>query len=270
MRTTILFLLLSPFMAVKAAPSSELWVVWTPHNAVSNDSVNHTAWAALLERHVSTPDDGIARFDYARVSDQEHKSLKQYLNNLAGVAVTDLNRTEQKAYWINLYNALTVDVILDHYPVDSIRDIKLSGLFSIGPWKADLITVEGHALSLNDIEHRILRPIWDDPRIHYAVNCASLGCPNLQNRAFTADNTESLLNTAAHEFINHQRAVHIVDDELIVSSIFDWFIEDFGDNEEGVIKHIMQFADDDLKQTLSRFDSFDDEYDWQLNDTQAQ
>ena len=206
MRTTLLYLLLLPFMMLQAAPSSDLWTVWTPHNESSNESVNHTAWAALLDRHVSTPEDDIARFDYSRVRDQEHKALKQYINNLSRVKVTELNRAEQKAYWINLYNALTVDVVLDHYPVDSIREIKLSGLFSIGPWKADLITIEGHALSLNDIEHRILRPIWNDPRIHYAVNCASLGCPNLQKLAFTADNTESLLNRAAHEFINPKQS----------------------------------------------------------------
>ncbi|MCV5656507.1 DUF547 domain-containing protein, partial [Escherichia coli] len=79
---------------------------------------------------------------------------------------------------------------------------KLGGLFSFGPWDQDVIIINGKSLTLNDIEHRILRPIWQDPRTHYAVNCASLGCPNLQTQAFTAENTQALLESAAKTFIN--------------------------------------------------------------------
>ena len=104
------------------------------------------------------------------------------------------SRDEQLAYWINLYNALTVKVILDHYPVKSILDIDISpGWFSIGPWGKKLVAVEGVEISLDDIEHRILRPIWRDPRIHYALNCAAVGCPNLLREAFTGATAEVLL-----------------------------------------------------------------------------
>ena len=96
--------------------------------------------------------------------------------------------------------------MLRFYPVDSIRDIS-SGFFSPGPWKKELLNVEGQSLTLNDIEHRILRPIWQDPRIHYAVNCASLGCPNLPVIAFSEDNTDAMLDRAAQQFINHPRGL---------------------------------------------------------------
>jgi hypothetical protein len=159
-------------------------------------------------------------------------------------------------------------VVLDHYPVDSIKDIDISpGFFSSGPWDKKLVTIEGQGLSLNDIEHRILRPVWQDPRIHYGVNCASMGCPNLQRKAFTAQNTDGLLDKAAREYVNHPRGVSMEDGDLVVSSIYDWFQEDFGGSEAGVIEHLMQYAEPGLKQKLQGFDDIDDDrYDWSLND----
>jgi Protein of unknown function, DUF547 len=158
------------------------------------------------------------------VAPEDRKALKSYLENLQSLQISQYNRAEQKAYWINLNNALTVEVVLSRYPVESIRDIGISpGLFSRGPWDAKLLTVEGEKLSLNDIEHRILRPIWRDARVHYAVNCASLGCPNLQPAAFTTDNTENLLERGAKEYVNHPRGVAVRNQKLRVSSIYVWF-----------------------------------------------
>ena len=110
---------------------------------------------------------------------------------MSDLTITDYNKKEQLAYWINLYNSLTIKVVLEHYPVKSIKEIKLSGIFKPGPWKKELVIIEGKKLSLDNIEHDILRPIWKDNRVHYAVNCASIGCPNLQNSAFTAKNSDS-------------------------------------------------------------------------------
>ena len=126
------------------------------------------------------------------MSEEDLEILDDYLQMLESVQVTDLNPDEQFAYWINLYNALTIWVILEHYPVESIQDISY-GLLTRGPWKENLATVEGVDLSLDDIEHEILRPVFQDNRIHYAVNCASIGCPNLQSTAFTSNNLEDLL-----------------------------------------------------------------------------
>ena len=111
-------------------------------------------------------------------------------------------------------------MILEHYPVESITKISFS-FFSFGPWDEELLTIEGEELSLNDIEHRILRPIWQDPIIHYALNCASMGCPNLQPLAFTAKNTDSLLETGASEYINHPRGAKKEDKKLWLSKILN-------------------------------------------------
>jgi hypothetical protein len=184
------------------------------------------------------------------------------------VVVTRLNRNEQKVYWVNLYNALTVQLVLDHYPVKSIRDINISpGIFSKGPWQKKLLTIQAEALSLDDIEHRILRPIWKDNRIHYAVNCASLGCPNLLPEAFSAEKMEAQLDKGARDFINHSRGVAVDGKNLKLSKIYDWFSEDFSGSSGGVIQHLLGFAAPDLARTLASFRgkiSFD--YDWRLNE----
>ena len=122
-------------------------------------------------------------------------------------------------------------------------------------------------MSLNDIEHRVLRPIWQDSRIHYAVNCASMGCPNLQSSAFTAENTETMLDLAAVEFINHPRAVQVKYGKLRLSSIYNWYKIDFGGTDASVIDHLRQYAKTPLADQLDNIDSIDndDHYDWSLN-----
>jgi hypothetical protein len=218
----------------------------------------------LLTNHPS----GINRFRYAAVSAADRQILKIYLERLQGVGVSSLNQSEQKAFWVNLYNALTVQVILDHYPVKSIMDINISpGLFSRGPWDAKLLEIEGEEVSLNDIEHRILRPIHRDNRLHYALNCASLGCPNLQPTAYTAANLEQLLVQGATDYINHPRGAQVVDGKLQVASIYKWFQVDFGDSEQGVIRHLLLYlSPGSLADTLRTYDrGLRYDYDWSVN-----
>ncbi len=203
---------------------------------------------------------------YAHVSDADRKRLDRYIDDLTALAISAYSRDEQRAYWINLYNALTVQVILDHYPVKSIRQIK-PNLFSVGPWRKKLITVEGEQLSLDDIEHRILRPIWRDPRLHYAVNCAAIGCPNLQTEAYTAANADTLLDRGARAYVNNPRGVAFRNGRLIVSSIYEWFQEDFGNSDEGVIGHLRRYAEPPLAARLNGTKRIaGDGYDWALND----
>lgn len=252
-----------------AAPAANLWPRWEAHDPASLATVDHVDWDLILQRYVNTGHpSGVYRFKYSSVSPKDHQALKNYLEKMQAVAVSGLNRQEQKAYWINLYNALTVDVILDHYPVKSIRDIDLSpGFFSNGPWDAKLLKIEGEDISLNDIEHRILRPVWKDNRIHYVVNCASLGCPNLQPQAFTPQNLEMLLEKAAREFINHSRGVSFDRNRLQVSSIYFWFQKDFGDSEKDVIKHLKIFLSaENLKKLNSVRKKMVHRYDWNLNE----
>jgi hypothetical protein len=251
----------------RSAPKADLWPLWEAHDPESTRALDHARWTDFLQRHVHGDESGVNRVAYARIPEQDRRDLSDYLKALAAMAVSTLNRAEQMAYWINLYNALTVKVILDHYPVESIRDIDISpGFFADGPWDKTLVTIEGVPISLNDIEHRILRPIWRDPRLHYALNCASLGCPNLQRNAFSAMNAPSLLDKAARDFINSPRGARIEDDQLTVSSIYIWFTEDFEGDTDGVIRHLKKFAAPDLAATLDDVTEIDDAYDWSLND----
>ncbi len=256
---------------VSAAPRAELWPRWQAHDPASTQVINHREWARLLQTYGAKGEDGIVRIDYGRFSDGDKQALKGYIERLASAAVSLLNRDEQLAYWINLYNALTIDLVLAHYPVSSILKINISpGLFSIGPWDKKLTAVEGEELSLNDIEHRILRPIWRDPRIHYAVNCASLGCPNRALEAYNAENVERLLEANAVAHVNHPRGARFENGELIVSSIYRWFVADFGGGNAGVLKHLRQYARGELAEKVARNNFIGgDEYDWSINDLAA-
>jgi hypothetical protein len=250
---------------IAAAPASELWDKWASHDADSNLTIDHSEWDDLTSRFVTPTKDGINHFAYSKFQMDEKKQLQAYILGLSKTPIRQYNRDEQMAYWINLYNAITVNLILDNYPIASIRDIK-SGFFSFGPWDKKLIMIDGEEMSLNDIEHRILRPIWQDPRIHYAVNCASIGCPNLQSNAFTAANTQALLNVAAVEFINHHRAAQVKKGKLRVSSIYKWYKVDFGGTDASIINHLRQYAEPQLAEQLSNIESIDDDYyNWSIN-----
>lgn len=250
------------------APRADLWPRWQRHDPNATAEVDHDAWGRILNTYLRAGDDGVNRFDYASVTMADRVALNRYTAALATLPIEDYNRAEQMAYWINLYNALTVHVVLTHYPVDSIRDIDVSpGLFSDGPWDRPLLSVAGEDLTLNDIEHRILRPIWHDPRIHYAVNCASLGCPNLQPEPFTGSNLETLLEGAARAYVNSPRGVRVGRYGLVVSSIYVWFQDDFGTSDHDVIEHLARYAEPELAAELRRVGKLaDHDYDWSLND----
>jgi hypothetical protein len=263
---TLTALGLSP---ANAAPSPDLWPRWQTHAADNTQVVDYSRWDKLLDKYLVTKHpSGINRFRYADVLPADRQTLATFLGSLQQVKVSSLNPNEQKAYWVNLYNALTVKVILDHYPVKSIMDIDISpGIFSNGPWDAKLLTIEGEKVSLNDIEHRILRPIFRDNRLHYALNCASLGCPNLQPAAYTAANTEELLEAGARAYINSPRGARMEKGKLYVSSIYKWFQVDFGGSSEGVVKHLLQYAEGGLADALRTYhNGLHDEYDWTLNE----
>lgn len=241
-----------------AAPKPELWPFWDQSVPNNEKNISHQAWQSFLDKYLVQEGEN-ALIKYAQVQSADKAELESYISSLAETDPRQYSKAEQYAYWVNLYNAITIDLILDAYPVKSIT--KLGGLFSFGPWGDDVIVVAGKDLTLNDIEHRILRPIWNDPRTHYAVNCASLGCPNLQEQAFTADNTESLLEKAAREFISSRKGVNQQGGTTQLSSIYDWFADDFG-NQQELIQHLAKYQPD--LATLSG--KFSYEYNWDLNE----
>lgn len=251
-----------------AAPGSELIDEhWLAEGEADAGAIAHDPWHQWLLRYVIESTDGVNRVRYGDVTPEDRDNLRRYIDEMAAVEITGYGRDEQMAFWVNLYNALTVDVILSEYPVSSIRDID-DGLFSFGPWGRDVVTVEGRTLTLDDIEHGILRPIWRDPRIHYAVNCASIGCPNLAKAAYWGNGIDSRLTQGAYGYVNDPRGADFnTSGRLVVSSLYVWFEEDFGGSESGVIDHLTTYATDSLRTSLSGIgDIGEDRYDWSLND----
>ena len=252
----------------RAAPTDQLWSHWATHDPQSTVSVDHRPWQTLLSRHVVASDDGINRVAYSDFDDSSKTLLNQYLTTLSNVQPTQLNQSQQLAYWVNLYNSLTVQVVLDHPKKDSIRS--MGPLLSFGPWDKTYLTIEGKPVSLNDIEHRILRPIWQDHRLHFVLNCASIGCPNLSRTAYTSDNIEDALARAEQTFLQHPRALSLSDKGVLqLSSLFDWYREDFADNESALLAYLAEQRPD-LAETLLVYpigsnSNIDYVYDWSLN-----
>ena len=246
-----------------AAPSADLWPRWEKHTPGSTASIDHGRLNAFLTKYLR-PVDGVNRVDYGAITVPDMIELDGYIADLAASDVDALDRPQQMAFWINLYNALTVQLIMTHYPVDSIKD---TGGFLSSPWGRTVVTVADQKMSLDDIEHRVLRPIWRDPRIHYAVNCASIGCPNLAAEAYEADKLDAQLDAAARDYVNHPRAAEVTGSGLVASKIYDWYQVDFGGSEAGVIAHLKQYAEPALAAKLDGVsDIADYRYDWALND----
>lgn len=251
-----------------ARPSADM--SWADHDPSNTERVDHSAWQALLDIYLITDHpSGVNLVDYPKLQSNpaDRERLDRYIDHLQGLDPRLHARAEQMAYWINLYNAVTVRVVLGNYPVDSIKNIHDGVVPWTGPWGDLHANVAGQPLTLDNIEDDILRAIWQDPRIHYALNCASMGCPNLAPEAYTAENLERLLERGAREYVNHPRGVELLDDSFgVVSSIYFWYHEDFGNSDAGVLEHLRQYAEGELAEMLRDFDgSLDHEYDWSLN-----
>lgn len=252
-----------------AAHAAPLDVV-AKHSAGSKTAIDHSDWDKLLKTYVKPGADGLNRVDYATFKAQGQAGLKNYIARMQTVDLKSLDRPEQFALLANLYNAKTIDIVLDKYPVKSIKDISLGGGFiaSIkgGPWKAEVLKLGGTPLSLDDIEHGILRPAFKDPRVHYAVNCASVGCPNLQTEAFSGEKLVEQLDASARAYVNNPRGIRITADGVVVSSIYSWFKEDFGGTDAGVLKHLQRYASPELAAKLKTATALaGHSYDWSLN-----
>ena len=250
------------------ASTDQLWAHWSTHDPQSTVSVDHQPWQTLLSRYVVESDDAINRVAYSDFDDSSKTLLDQYLTTLSNLQPTQLNQTQQLAYWVNLYNALTVQVVLDHPKKDSIRS--MGPLLSFGPWDKAYLTIEGKPVSLNDIEHRILRPIWQDHRLHFVLNCASIGCPNLSRTAYSPENADDSLAQAERTFLQHPRALSFNDKGVLqLSSLFDWYLEDFAEDERALLAYLAAQRPD-LAEALLNFpvgssSNIDYVYDWSLN-----
>ena len=231
-----------------------------------SQTISHAPWAEVLETYVSPGPNGVNRVDYAALTADEaaRDTLNSYIADFEDLDFDALSRDAQFAAWANLYNAVTVRYIVREYPINTIKP-----WYSSGPWKDVEVTAGGRDVTLHNIEHDILRAQWpDDPRLHYAVNCASYGCPNLRLEPWRAETLDADLDDAAEAYINHPRGVSVRGNGLRVSSIYKWYRDDFGGSEEAVIGHLLAHAAPALAEDIrANPDIRDHEYDWSLNET---
>ncbi len=234
---------------VKEFKPNEIVENVSAQSATDVSKVSHELWNNLLTKYVD--DKGHVNY---KGFNTDYTLLNTYLELLKNNSPKDKwSRSEKMAYWINAYNAFTVDLIVTNYPISSI-----TALDDGNPWKVKRILIGGKSYSLNDIEHVILRPQFKDARIHFAVNCAAKSCPKLHNQAFTADNLEANLEKLTKEFINSD-ANKISDSKVELSKIFEWYKEDFTDLMGFLNNYTSSSLHDNTKVSFL-------EYNWSLNE----
>lgn len=222
----------------------------------------HDPWDKILSTYV---EDGMVDYSGLKNNQDDMKILDVYIASLAKEGINKKSREEKLAFWINAYNAFTIKLILNHFPVKSIRDIK-------NPWKQKTWTAAEEKLSLDDIEHKRLRAELKEPRIHFAIVCASIGCPNIDNKAFKAVTLEKHLNQRAKTFFTFKKNFYLEKEgatvSIFVSSIMKWFAGDFGKNKEERIAFMLAYADQATANKIKsagRTKVIYLDYDWSLN-----
>ncbi len=241
-----------------------IWFTCTNCRSIKRNTdskpVTHEKWNALLKKYVH--DDGLV--DYKGFM-RDTAALNDYLHVVESAHPSDKNwsRNEQMAYWINAYNAYTIQLILRNYPLASIKDIKKGVAFVNSVWDIKFIHIQGFTYDLNNIEHNILRPVFKDARIHAAVNCASYSCPKLMNEAYTADKLEKQLDAGMRAFVNDPKRNQIKADQAKISEIFKWFKGDFDRDGGSVREFLNKYSTVKLTKNtdISHLD-----YDWKLNE----
>jgi hypothetical protein len=221
-------------------------------------AIDHSLFGELLKKYVK---DGMV--NYAGIKTEE-AILKQYLAILENVNPESLSRNEQFAFYINAYNAWTIKLILTKYP--DIKSIRELGFLNAGPWKKKVVRLKGETVSLDYIEHDILRPRFKDARVHFAINCAAKSCPPLRSEPYLADILDQQLDHATRSFLNNPKSYRLDGKDFFVSRIFKWFSEDFNEDALGFY---LQYAAGDFKKKLgSQSEKVNVkylDYDWSLN-----
>ena len=267
------FLILSTSLAMGAcAPGSinyvgTTWHFWEEYDSVSDRFVDHRVWGYLLSKHIRLGADGVNRVAYGDFTPEDRRHLDVYIKSLADFSYETLNRKEQYAYWLNLYNALVIKLILSRYLILSINDIKFeSNLFRSSPFNKTLVRIKGIPLSLANIRNDILSNLFVDPRLHYGLCDAAIGSPKLQSKPFTGDRVDRMLDGAALDFVNHPRGVLIKEDIIQLSGLYRRYSADFGKNRVALIRHVKGYAMYNLKAELAPEKPIFYEFDWSLND----
>ncbi len=221
---------------------------------------DHSKWTVLLQKYVNSK----GFVNYKALSEEKAK-LNAYTEDLSNNPPQEnWSENEKLAYWMNAYNAFTVKLIVDNYPLESIKDLNPSLTIPTvrSIWTKEWFQIGGEDFSLDRIEHKILRKDFEEPRIHFAVNCASFSCPPLRNEAFVAERVDQQLDEQARQFINDEVRNNIAKDKVVISKIFQWFTGDFT-NDQSLIEFLNKYS----KVKVSPKADIDHmDYDWALNE----
>jgi hypothetical protein len=241
---------------------------WSADERLPLEQIDHTLLDELLQRYVDS--EGLVDYTGWQASNPDRQKLRDYLTHLSRAKPEAASSRESRlAYWINAYNAVTIKGILRVYPTDSIRN-HTARVIGYNIWTDLPLRVGGRDYSLDDIEHRVLRKLGE-PRIHFALVCASKGCPRLRNEAWKSDQLDSQLTDNTRHFFSQPSNLSVSSDGTIVlSPLLDWYGEDFGADQAARMKALTPYIPDALRsawtQPAPRI-TFGD-YDWSLNDQQ--
>lgn len=243
-----------------AAPKSKKIDFWDDSEEQSELNIDHSKWAEILQTYVITDHpSGVNRFNYAAVTPADKLKLEEYLEYMQKMDPRQLTKTKQKAYWLNMFNAALIQEVLESEPEDSIREVGRS------LWRSNRLYVAMQDTSLDNIEHGILRPIFNDPRVHFSLAAGTVGSASIPSEPFNGANVESLLEKNTQEFLNHERGVSVNDRGVVLSSIFKWYVDDFGGDYEGVKRFILPYLSGSIAQAVAASKRARYSYEWDLN-----
>jgi len=220
----------------------------------------HATFDRLLDTYVR---DGAVDYKAWSGSDVDKAALGDYVEQLTELDPEQWPAHDALAYWINLYNAATLRLVLGNYPLASIKD--LGGFLKTSPWERKVVIVGGRELTLNEIENKIIRPTFADPRIHFALNCASMGCPPLAAEAYIPARLGEQLDTACRTALNRDQWVRVDGETIMLTKIFDWYGDDFRANGGTVLGFVRRYHDGSLPKGDPKIQFMS--YDWSLNQT---
>lgn len=258
---SVLVCLLIDQTVATAAPKAKLIEFWDDSEEQSGLGIDYTEWDALLSKFVITNHPSkLNRFDYDSLQASDKAVLDGFIDYMEQMDPRQLTKLRQKAYWINLFNAALIQEVLESKPEESIKDI------SGNLWKRKRLYIAMQKMSLDDIEHGVLRPIFKDPRIHFSLVAGTVSSANLLPEAFTSDNIEVLLEQNTKEFISHSRGVSKAKNgRLVLSRIFSWYQADFGGDFGEVKRFIKPYLPEALKPLLIDAKKAKYQYDWAIN-----
>lgn len=239
-----------------------LFILFSPV-LVQADDFDHSVYDELLQKHV----DETGRVNYRDWIKQDLQLFKAYMARLGNADLSNMSENARFAFWINAYNACTILGVINRYPLESVRPSFL-GIPNQSFFNESVYEVAGKVYSLNDIEHGILRTVFKDPRLHFSIVCASIGCPNLHNRAFAAGDLDKALDERTRKFINDPLKNFVDEKEktIYLSKIFKWFEEDFERTHGSVKSFVIAYLKYPDPAALETFDLDHLSYNWNLNE----